>query len=306
MHFQALSIPGVGHVGTLNEKAHTRHIDHCELSSRMARLEIWPDGQLVQFTCGSPVGSEYEEHRGKRQACLSFTHRSRAAMLRTCAMLNKEKCVGALFVTLTYHLPDSWESGGPEQWKRHLEEFYRRLSRKWKAASYIWKLEPQERGAPHFHLMVFGVKFLPHQWVAQTWHDIVNGKNLDYAHLIAGTSCEAMRSFRGVMSYCGKHYMGKECGGFGYPVGRFWGIMGRKFLPLSERAYQDTSTYLGIALRRVARGYFKSLGLRKRKMSRGFRIYSQNPAQWVRVLKWAEDRADKIVLDGLRAEKCPF
>jgi hypothetical protein len=92
----------------------------------------------------------------------------------------------------------------------------------------VWKLEPQRRGAPHFHLLLFGLEEgLSKDWLSRSWYEVVGSG--DERHLRAGTRVEGIRSWRGVMSYAAK-YLGKLeslpkdwLGG----VGRWWGVHNR-------------------------------------------------------------------------------
>jgi len=65
-----------------------------------------------------------------------------------------------------------------------LKIFLQRFKRAYPDASAIWKLEPQKRGAPHYHMLVWGVEMsefsyssngtgLPFaSWVPTIWHQI--------------------------------------------------------------------------------------------------------------------------------------
>src|SRR5690606_1419342 len=62
-------------------------------------------------------------------------------------------------VTLTY--PRHWPTD-PRSWKKHLDAWRKRMQRAWGRLPAVWKLEPQRRGAPHFHLLVV----VPASWTA--------------------------------------------------------------------------------------------------------------------------------------------
>jgi hypothetical protein len=51
------------------------------------------------------------------------------------------------------------------------------LRREFSGCSAIWKLEPQKRGAPHFHLLVWGIAFLHYQRLARRWFEIVGSND---------------------------------------------------------------------------------------------------------------------------------
>ncbi len=129
-----------------------------------------------------------------------------------------------LFITLTY--PAQF-SADPQDWKRDLDAFLKRLKRHFRIVAVVWKLEPQERGAPHYHLLVFRLEDIPRQWVSQAWYEIVGTGRAE--HLRAGTRVEVIRSWNGVMSYASKRYMGKvieHIPTWWKNPGRFWGVSG--------------------------------------------------------------------------------
>jgi hypothetical protein len=57
-----------------------------------------------------------------------------------------------IFVTLTY--PHEYPED-PELCKRHLKAFRKRLQRKYESFAAFWRLGIQQRGAWHFHLLLF-------------------------------------------------------------------------------------------------------------------------------------------------------
>jgi hypothetical protein len=103
----------------------------------------------------------------------------------------------------------------------------------------LWRKEPQKRGAPHYHLLVFGVPYIAYQWVGEVWAAITKGNAATCSRV------ERVRSWRGAMSYASK-YLGKSLDGGEFTtdegevidsVGRHWGVMGRKHLPATWVAY---------------------------------------------------------------------
>lgn len=170
------------------------------------------------WTCGG----------SKRGKVTTFSKDSRRRLLDLLSSINRERVRRLpLFVTLTY--PAIYPDDG-QKVKTHLDTFLKRLKRAAPSASAIWRLEYQKRGAPHFHLLVFGVPYLPHRVVALWWYAIVGSG--DIRHLGAGVEVRQVRSWRGVMSYAGK-YMAKASGPDVQPgCGRFWGVMNRDALPI--------------------------------------------------------------------------
>jgi hypothetical protein len=168
-----------------------------------------------------------------------------------------------LFVTLTY--PESFPRE-PEQWKADLKAFKKRLERAFGHLGVVWKLEPQERGAPHFHLMILAPAqrvAIGHfrQWVARSWFEIAGGG--DEKHLrvhLHSKTVQRCRSWNGVAHYCSK-YMSKVCQFFSDEqpdpestdsfekideesgevrviklVGRYWGVWRRELWPIRQCA----------------------------------------------------------------------
>jgi hypothetical protein len=147
--------------------------------------------------------------------------------MRTIAKTKKVQL--PIFVTLTY--PGQWDNN-PKKWKRDLRVFWMRLNRALPGVGCIWKLEFQKRGAPHFHLLVWGSGYAPLLInVSRIWYETVGSG--DERHLRAGSRVEMVKSWRGVMAYASK-YLGKvEL----LPVtdpGRFWGIMSADNLPWAD------------------------------------------------------------------------
>ena len=274
-------------------------------------VNLYHQGGVFEVT-GQPTPSpNFDPERiCKRGTIKRYTARSRARLMYLLAKLRRD-CPLPLFITLTY--PNEWP-GDWETWKAHLHVFCVWLSDRWPTMAAIWKLEPQERGAPHYHLLVFGVPFIPFVDVAKEWAGIV-GSN-DYAkHLASGTRVERVESFNGVCYYAAK-YIGKECAVELENCGRFWGIVGRKNLPLSEVETVAISARAAIWLRRIIRRKMRGelrarYGRRKRehlarlacgersikprmpRLPRGRHIpvYTTNFAPWIRAGEWSADAA---------------
>jgi hypothetical protein len=129
----------------------------------------------------------------------------------------------ANFVTLTY--PANWPPSAPE-WKAHLDAFDKRFHRKYPDGHYYWKLEPQKRGAPHFHLLVFGPERIDRKWLKDAWFEIVGSNDVHHWHF--GAYEQKLKSWKQVGAYCSK-YCAKtiEDDSWGEP-GRYWGIKRRE------------------------------------------------------------------------------
>ncbi|HLW03938.1 MAG TPA: hypothetical protein VKT82_35145 [Ktedonobacterales bacterium] len=162
-----------------------------------------PDGSLLQVTPSEKL-AQYSQRfdRGKRGKIRGFSRASRRRMLRAMASLKREEVARAKFVHLTY--PSEYPT--PAKAKDHLRAFIKRLRRQFEKAAVTWKIEPQKRGAPHFHLLILGPMRIDKHWLSRAWYEVVDSG--DEKHLRAGTKIEVVRSYRGAVSYTSK-YMAK-------------------------------------------------------------------------------------------------
>jgi hypothetical protein len=155
---------------------------------------------------------EYE--RKKRNVIRAYSFR---ANKRCKFYLRNTAHLMDVMVTLTY--PMDYPMDGAIV-KKQLHRFSSWL--RYRDYKYIWVLEFQERGAPHFHFLID--KPVPHQEVAQTWYRIVASN--DPKHLKAGTEVKAIRKKGSIAHYMTK-YMDKADQKIVPPeyekVGRFWG-----------------------------------------------------------------------------------
>ena len=108
--------------------------------------------------------------------------------------------------------------------KGHLDGFLRECRRECGPAFwYVWVLEFQRRGAPHFHLLM-PVVLVP-AWLSWTWYRVVGSG--DELHLAAGTSRKRAPADMSLGAYMLKRYIAKSWqkivpDDFHHP-GRMWG-----------------------------------------------------------------------------------
>lgn len=222
-----------------------------------------------------------ENSHSKRGKVSQFSARSRGRMLDMVYKLDKNAV--PIMITLTY--PADWWQFTPAQVKMHLDHFARVLERHYPRAAFIWKLEFQDRGAPHYHLLIWNAK----PWykdVARWWWEVVGSG--DPAHLKAGTKVEALRSYRGTLSYCGKAYMGKESATPpGQNWGRLWGVRRRERLPWAKPVEDTFPARVGVHYARLMRHYHHANGRNIKVRSRVAWILTEHQARWMDALEWA-------------------
>jgi len=239
-------------------------------------VAIADGGRLFQLQGQSLTGFKGIMH--PRHEITTFSRRSRWELQKTMAVINEAHAGLPDFLTLTY--PKEWSQDW-HVWKRDLKAFREALQRRWPDVWGVWRLEFQERGAPHFHCLLWDgpglegitvkmvggcengkLKVVPipgsernqeiYTWLSETWFRIC--KTGDPKHLNAGTRIEPIQSWNGVVSYASK-YLAKLPDGSFTPVaytGRFWGrFQAAKWKTcVYEKSVSEAEFYM---LRRVLR-----------------------------------------------------
>jgi hypothetical protein len=178
---------------------------------------------------------------GKRGKIKGFSFSSQRAVLALVNSVDQGACQAGdfAFMSLTY----ARDTPTARASKRDLDTFIKRFDRKFGQFWLIWKLEPQKRGAPHYHLLVHLNGRLSASelcsWTAQAWFEIAGAGNPHHLkfHLgqLGNRPCvETVRDFQGVSRYAGK-YLGKVSMGdeeWQHP-GRFWGERRHDLAPIT-------------------------------------------------------------------------
>lgn len=167
-----------------------------------------------------------------------FSRSARMRMLRLIAKINWQEVGNSTFVTLTY--PDSHydrknalRTMDRSQFIRDLEKFTH------KKIPVLWRCEwqPRKTGThrglfvPHFHLLVFGVPFIPHQEVRQWWRRILDVKGS------LATDVRKVVGIDGAGRYLAKYvskYTSLDNGAYlnnPWMTGRHWGLTRPSLVP---------------------------------------------------------------------------
>lgn len=244
------------------------------------------------------VSGQGRKHaRGKRGAVRHFSTASRRRLLRYFAAVEWGKRKG-VFLTLTYgqNFPN------PDEAKVHLDTLLKRVARKFPNAAAIWRMEFQERGAPHFHLIFINLPYWDKADVKKVWGEIIGREYWDTKRNEPPfTRIELIRGKRKAWSYLSK-YVGKVsgsgfnsvsyltaegeflnlCTGEVSPIGRYWGVFNRALMPLAE-VFEVVMKWRGqiyAELVRHARRIWSGAG----KFG-GFYIYSKDSVKWLALLE---------------------
>ena len=119
--------------------------------------------------------------------------------------------------------------------KRHLKALRKRLQRAYGSFAAFWRMGIQQRGAWHFHLLLFvgpsfGTIDKLRCFISSSWYE-VTGK-VSQGHLRAGTRVEAVRRWREATSYVERYMAKPEEFPEGLETGRIWGIWNENLLPV--------------------------------------------------------------------------
>lgn len=279
-------------------------------------------GSVVRLDgVGERPGHFEGEKSAKRGKIWEFSASSRRRLVTMVA--GTDPAARALFVTLTYR--EFADCG--RRWKRDLATWWKRVLERWPGAACVWKLEPQPgRGAPHYHLIVWGVPFMPMDWLAVTWADVTGDTSPE--HVRAGTRVEAVRSHRGVLAYAAKYLCHRaearsraeieagitagtrtradlEVWERWQSAGRWWGVLGRARVPMLVEEVRPLPL-LGPAVeiaKSVVRDVRNAHRARLRRVPFGEETVLTrcfvSPAEWrARVGLAAVDRARALVVSG--------
>ena len=222
---------------------------------------------------------------GKRGDIKGFSSQARRRLMYFIASVRRDASL-PLFITLTY--PEVFPD--PKTSKRHLDVFFKRLSRAFPGHGTVWKLEPQQRGAPHFHLMTWGCDFSAvAEFVPWAWFPIAGGGDLNHllwhGGKLGNQHCvQQVRKFEGVRSYASK-YLGKtfEVAGWSEQwTGRFWGVVNRSNIPQGELVQEEVTEQKALELLRYERRF---AGLNKFRSNKSLTVFC-DASQWIeKVLK---------------------
>ena len=210
------------------------------------------------------------QNRGIRGKIEGFSRGSRRNLLRKLASINRtafRAYKGRLIsVVLTY--PCEYPED-PTLCKKHLEALRKRLTSKYGELSAYWRLGIQQRGAWHFHLLLFvppsfGSVVEIRDFIATSWCEIC-GEGSE-GHQLAGTHVQEIRNWKSATSYMEKYVAKPEVFPEGVETGRVWGVWNPEMLPVRwetvkvslKDAYKIRRIYRRLAKMR-GRGHLRRL-----------------------------------------------
>jgi len=247
-------------------------------------LKMTFQGRLVKAQVLTK-GHQPNTHKHLRKEITDFSSQSRGRLFELFNSLKLNR--RATFVTLTY--PTS--AVNQFEAKRHLRAFFKRIERMYSGRKItgIWRMEFQERGAIHFHIMFFGLPFIHKTTIAALWSQVTHTYN-------PFTRIEGVSGHKKLINYVAK-YVGKVNGGSedgfnsltylsayqfqqGEKIGRVWGYINKKDLPLDEKEVLELPFYFErfMQFRDSAAAIHPPI---LRSISFGFKIFVGSAASWL-------------------------
>lgn len=191
--------------------------------SEQIKINVYEHGiELIPKTQKKQQNNHATSTRGKIS---EFSPKSRYRLFKILAKLDRKLKRDPLFISLTYH---HGHERSQRPTKSQLHHFLVCLKRQDPNVEYIWRIELQKRGAPHYHLIIFPdleKKYFDnsayYRIVSLLWHEIADPKSRK--HKEYGCKITTIHNYREACMYLSK-YIAKVDSTPGAPeLGRHWG-----------------------------------------------------------------------------------
>ena len=251
---------------------------------------VTAQGRLLEVKV-SGYHSKNKSSGGNKKAIKEFSARSRVRLLKLVSRLDISKEKYPVFITLTF----AQKYPSPQQAKEYMRLFVRKLNRRSsREVSAIWRLEFQERGAPHFHLIVFGMDYIKKELVSELWGDTISKEYWDDGERPPFTRIEGVQQHRKLIYYVSKYVakadpkpegQGSACGFnsvlYSDAIGRFWGIIKRNILPMAEikRIVKEFGHWFD-ELRKLCKEFYPWIN----DEASGFHVYMDKPENFLKFI----------------------
>lgn len=257
-------------------------------------LKMTFQGRYLQAKVVTKIKQSPAKH-ARRSVITDFSAQSRGRLFDLFNRMEIGK--RATFITLTY--PTIYVDAN--QAKRHLRAFIKRINRKFSAVDVtgVWRMEFQERGAIHFHLVLFKLPFIHKETIAALWAQVTH----TYSPF---TRIEGVNSPKKLINYVSKYvakvnpssldgfnsltYLSAYQSTHGEKIGRSWGYFNKKELPFAEPVVLELAYHYEkfMRFRHTAEQKFPPL---KDYISPGFKLYVADALVW---LRWFHEDYDVV------------
>jgi hypothetical protein len=195
------------------------------------RFAVRASGRVIQLESGWSSRYSPGEGGGTRGRIVGWSAASRRRLFKALLSLNLHRYPAKLFLTLTY--PAEFPASGPEC-KAHLRALGERWARRFGSRPlWVWKMEYQARGAPHFHVLAVAPDgfdggdawlWAVRSWLSDSWSEVVGSG--DPWHRKVGTQVQVPYTDTAkYLTYALKGSQDVTPEGFDSP-GRVWGVWG--------------------------------------------------------------------------------
>jgi len=202
--------------------------------------EVYPGITYFQKVPDQPEGKSI--YKRQENDIKEFSNKSRVRALQRLNMIDPERLHVPHFVTLTYH--NNFPSSARDI-KTELDKFLKRLTRALPGFFYFWRIELQERGAPHFHFILWQDRSrapLQAGFLRNTFRFIWTKYNLCNCHHCRSNSVkiDVVDDMRKATYYTAKYLSKSEKVAHEIGLGRLWGSS--RDLPLSRLQFYSGHT----------------------------------------------------------------
>lgn len=255
-------------------------------AKRVGSLICWDGGTLGELRGRRENRAKSGLAGGIRGPAGAFNRGCRRRMLRGIGRVRLD-AGPPLFGAVTYPGRDGcWPSA--EVAKRDLRALLKRLQRDYPQCGGVWRLGFQKRGAPHFHLLLWGIPFLSRDKLMFHWAgcatvpaDLTESERNDWwGH---GCDVERARSSRSAGGYAASYCGSTDAEPGPMFCGRRWGWFNAPAIPwATARVYSVEVAATFYNVRRA----MAHLSHRRRLPGRsaGITVFCGHPDQLVRLL----------------------
>lgn len=191
----------------------------------------------------------------------------------------KTRKIRATFLTLTFTGIQTNEYA-----KKVFKRFVMRVRRKYRNVSAVWRMELQERGAIHFHVLAFNLPFWKQAELQRTW-ELCTGETRSIADI------RLVHGARSVMAYISKYiakadntslddvsyqHANQDTGEI-ESFGRCWGWINKDALPLGQKLegiLTDSGT-----IKSISKWAWKLTGVENTYQNLSFHLFADN-CEW--------------------------
>jgi hypothetical protein len=166
-----------------------------------------------------------KRHISKRSTIKTFSKRSRFRLFVAMAQIKSHLVNKPFFITLTYHHGHELREASD---KTVLHNFLVSMRDFDQGVQFIWRIDLQKRGAPHYHLILFPSinKKIPNRKkyminVCNIWHRVADPNSR--RHKDFGCDVQNISNYRHACSYINKYLAKLPDGETGLDKGKHWG-----------------------------------------------------------------------------------